>query len=101
MNRFEYIPCRIVHEDGTEHFDVRSFHYDAAGTPLGWSVEASRPGGETVEQLKNDIRLMSEGIEKTPLVLFVYTCEKCAAKDARTEQGRKICKACELTQPQT
>jgi uncharacterized protein YifE (UPF0438 family) len=95
MANWHYRPCKIVHEDGSESWDVRSFYYDDEGTPRGWSQHCSYPYGDTLEQLKNDLQKMMEDVAtRNVLTLYIYTCTECGESDARTEKERTICPMC-------
>lgn len=95
MASWHYRPCRIVHQDGTETWDIRSFYYDEEGTPRGWSQHSSYPFGETCEELKSDLNKMLEDVNNRQLLtLYVYTCSECGESDARTEKDRTTCPLC-------
>lgn len=92
---WQYRPCKIVHKDGTFHFDIRAFYTLESGG--AWSAEAQNASGETLKELKSDLFKMTEGVQKNELlILYVYTCEDCKEDDARTEKDRTKCKECEL-----
>lgn len=95
MARWCYRPCKIVHENGEETWDIRAFYYNDDQTPRGWSQDAVYAFGETLEELKSDIERMVADINtKEPLVLYVYACKECKEKDARMEKDRDICDDC-------
>lgn len=95
MANWHYRPCKIVHEDGSEIWDIRSFYYDEEGTPRGWSQNSAYPFGETLEELKSDLSKMFEDLARREvLTLYVYTCDTCGESDARTEKERTTCHDC-------
>lgn len=95
MSRWVYRPCKIVHPDGNETWDIRSFYYDEQERPRGWSQQSSYPFGESLSELKEDLKKMIEGVlfEKQ-LTLYVYKCTECGETDARTEKERTVCPTC-------
>lgn len=95
MGRWCYRPCKMIHENGEEIWDIRSFYYGGDGSPVGWSAEASCPCGETLEELKSDIEKMLSGVEtKDPLILHVYVCKECNEKDAHFDKTKELCNEC-------
>jgi hypothetical protein len=95
MSSWHYRPCKIVHEDGSETWDIRSFYYDDEGDPRGWSQHCSYPFGETLEELKNDLqKMLDDAGNRKVLTLYVYTCTGCGEPDARTEKERTLCQSC-------
>lgn len=91
---WHFRPCRIIHPDGTEHWDVRSYYYGNE-TANGWSAESSRPVGDTKDELTSEIQTMLDDVKRRDvLTLYVYTCEKCGQEDARTEKDRTLCEEC-------
>lgn len=95
MASWNYKPCRIIHENGEETWDIRSFYIQDDGSMRGWSSQPMYPFGETVEELKNDLtRMMNDVMSEEPLVLYAYTCTHCKQTDAQLDKGRLSCDQC-------
>lgn len=55
----------MVNEDG--HFNIREVFYDENKKIEGWTDECS-PFGETLEELKSDMNLMMQAIQREVLI---------------------------------
>jgi hypothetical protein len=95
MSKWCYIPCKIIHEDDTETWDIRTYYINEDEKVVGWSSSAIYAFGETIEELKSDLDRMVNDVNKhSPLILYAYTCTSCGEKDARTEKDRNMCDEC-------
>jgi len=61
---------RVMHHvaNGGHWYAIHQVHYDSTHlTVKGWSKETCHPQGETIEELKRDIKMMEIACEKEVL----------------------------------
>ena len=68
---WNYRVMRHVKEDGPgfwqEYFAIHEVYYNSAGQPWGWSAEAEPVMEETVEEMRETLKHMTEALDKPVL----------------------------------
>ena len=69
INKKEYCNYRVVVEkevNGEDYYSVREVYYED-DKPTSWTAAHQYPGGETLEELVDDIELMRKSFNKPVL----------------------------------
>lgn len=73
---WEYRVIKVTSPHG-DCYEIRSVYYE----PLGWSLFKAVPGGDTLEEVREDLARMAEALEK-PLLILTEEMELREEKDA-------------------
>jgi hypothetical protein len=60
---WNYRVMRHIEPDGREWLAIHEVRYDAAGEPKGWTEEEASPGGETLDDVRADLKHMLAALE--------------------------------------
>jgi len=60
---------RVMHRkvSGEDWYEIHEVYYDNYNKPDGWTKESVAPGGETIEELKEELHRMIECLDKPVL----------------------------------
>src|SRR5688500_14874340 len=64
---WNYRVCHVRFERAhgfSSYFDIREVHYNREGDPCAASAESQAPFGDTLDELKDDLKWMLEAFEK-------------------------------------
>ncbi len=71
--------------DHGDWYAIHETHYDDDGKPIGWTVDAQEPFGETVDDLISSLKLMLADAERFKNAVLDYDSEPEGKLDAETE----------------
>jgi hypothetical protein len=57
----------ITHTEYGDWLDIRETYYNEEGNVEGWTMDAIAPGGETIEELRNELQRMLACLDKPVL----------------------------------
>lgn len=65
---FNYRIMKRSHDDGTIEYAIHEVYYDSVdGDVIAWSERPIEPYGQTLEEIKDDLRMMSAALTKPVL----------------------------------
>lgn len=67
MSTWNYRVIRREHKTGDATFQIHEVYYDESGNIDGWTKEAVEPSGETIGELREDIRYFHSAFRKEVL----------------------------------